>query len=94
MNFKIIELKGFWNNFKGLMFKKNINYGVRLRCNGIHTFFMRIPLDVVLTDKDRTIIDIIYNLKPWKIVLPRKNVYYTYEFPTNIINLKIGDKIK
>lgn len=93
-NIEIKELNGFWDNFKGLMFKKNINYAIRLKCNGIHTFFMRMPIDVVLTDKEGIIIDIIYNLKPWKIILPRKNVYYTYEFPINLINFKIGDKIK
>lgn len=91
---KIIEINGFWNNFKGLMFKKNINYGIRLKCNGIHTFFMRMPIDVVLTDKNHNILKIIYNLKPWKIVLPQKNVYYTYEFPINKIKYQVGDNIK
>ena len=90
---KIIESHGFWQNFKGLMGKKNINYAIKLKCNGIHTFFMKMPIDVVLTDKNNFVIDIIYNLKPRKIVLPKKNVYFTYEFPINIINYKIGDKI-
>ena len=91
---EIKEINGFWPSFKGLMGQKKLNYGIRLRCNGIHTFFMKIPIDVVLTDKNNNILQIIYNLKPWKIVLPKKNVYYTYEFPINIINFKIGGKIK
>jgi len=75
-----------FDKFKGLMFKKDFDYGVRIRCNGIHTFFMFENIDVVLTDKENKIIKVYYNLKPNKIILPKKNVYYTYEFPTGYIN--------
>lgn len=92
-NIEIIHLKSFKDKFLGLMGKKDIKYGVKIRCNGIHTFFMKMPIDVVLTDKNNIIINIIYNVKPWKIILPKKNIYYTYEFPVNIISYKIGDKI-
>lgn len=93
-NIKIIEMKGFWQNFMGLMGKKNINYAIKLKCNGIHTFFMKQAIDVVLCDKNNIVIDVIYNLKPWKIVLPKKNWYFTYEFPVGIINFKRGDKLE
>lgn len=83
-----MEIK-FYNkhldNFKGLMFKKNFDYGIRLRCNGIHTFFMFENIDVVLTDKDCKIIKVYYNLKPNRIILPKRNVYYTYELPSGYI---------
>ena len=87
-------MHGFWQNFKGLMGKKNFNYGIKLRCNGIHTFFMKKPIDVITTDKNGNILHIYLNVKPWKIILPKKNVYYTYEFPINKINYKIGEQIK
>lgn len=81
------------DNFKGLMFKRNFDYGIRLRCNGIHTFFMFENIDVVLTDKENNIINVFYNLRPNRIILPKKNVYYTYEFPTGYIkNIKEGTK--
>ncbi len=85
MDIKIIEMKGFWKNFIGLMGKKNINYGIKLRCNGIHTFFMKIPIDVVLTDKDNNVIKVYYNVVPNRIILPKKGVYYTYELPVGYI---------
>jgi len=73
------------------MFKKNFDYGIKLRCNGIHTFFMFETIDVVLTDKDNKVLHIYLNLKPNRIIFPKKNVYYTFEFPTGYINnLKIG----
>ncbi len=94
---KNIEIKEYHNHFKklkGLMFKKNINYGLKMRCNGIHTFFMKEDIDVVATNKSGMILHIWYNVKPWRVILPKKNVYFTYEFPTNIIDFKIGDIIK
>lgn len=89
---KIKECNSFFDKFIGLMFKKNFDYGLKLRCNGIHTFFMFRPIDVVLTDKNGYILYIYYNLKPNHIILPKKNVYYTYEFPSGYINgFKIGN---
>lgn len=86
---KKLEIKEYTKHidkFKGLMFKKNFDYGLKLRCNGIHTFFMKKPIDVILTDKTGTIIKIYKNVKPNRIILPKKNVYYTYELPINKIN--------
>lgn len=64
------------------MLKKNIDYCLCFpKCNSIHTFFMLEPIDVVMTDKDNNILYTFENLLPNKIILPKKNVYYTYEFP-------------
>ena len=75
----------------GLMFQKNINYALRLKCNGIHTFFMFENIDVILTDKYNNVLHIYKNLKPNKVILPNTNVYYTYELPKNTIK---SDKVK
>ena len=83
-----IEIKNydsFFKNFKGLMFKKHIDYGVRLRANGIHTFFMKQNIDVILTDKNNNILYTYKNLGPNKINWPKKHVYYTYELPAGTI---------
>ncbi len=91
---KIKEYNNHFDKFKGLMFKKNIDYGLKLRCNGIHTFFMKEAIDVVLTDRENKVTHIYHNLKPNHIILPKKHVYYTYEFPANtIISLKVNEKI-
>lgn len=88
------------NKFKdrlfGLMFKKNISTGYLFpRCNSIHTFFMKEKIDVLLLDKNNKILFIYNNLSPWKIVLPKKNVYSVLELPSNTAKtLKINKKIK
>ena len=99
VNKKVIPLKvakGFWNKFMGFMFKKNIDYALLFKnCNGIHTFFMKEEIDVILTDKDNNILYLYPSLKKNKIILPKKNVYNTYELPKGSINnLKINTKLK
>ena len=90
---EIKSCKTHFEKFKGLMFKKDFDYALKLRCNGIHTFFMKKNIDVILTDKDNKILKIYYNVKPNHIIGPKKNVYYTYEFPINSHKYQIGDKI-
>lgn len=92
---KIKMCNNIFNRFLGLMFKKNINYGLCFpKCNSIHTFFMKESIDVIMTDKDYNILYIFNNLKPNKIILPKKNVYYTFELPINKFDLNINEKLK
>jgi len=80
--------KSFPSRLLGLMFKKDFDYGLIFpKCNSIHTFFMRENIDVIMTDTDGNILHIYKNLKPFKIILPKKNVYYTLEFPSNKIDI-------
>lgn len=90
----LINADSFFKKLIGLCFKRNINYCLRFRCNGIHTFFMCEKIDVVLTDKDNNVLYIFRNLKKNRIILPRKNVYYTYEFPNNFLKDADIKKIK
>lgn len=84
-NIKIKEAKSFFSKFKGFMFKKNIDYGLLFRnTNGIHTFFMLESIDVVLFDKDFKIIKVLENVKPWRVILPKRNVKHTLELPTGL----------
>ena len=95
-NMEVYECTSFYSRLTGLMFKKNINYGLLFkRCNSIHTFFMKENIDVIMTDKNNRILYYYKNLKPNKIILPKKNVYNTYEFPINkLVDIKINDIIK
>lgn len=77
------------------MFRKKTDQGYYFpNCNGIHTFFMIQPIDVVLTDQNDIILYHYKNIKPWKIILPKRNVKNTYEFPIGILlGIEIGNKI-
>lgn len=96
MEINIKICKTFKTRLLGLMFqKKAIDFGLCFpHCNSIHTFFMRQNIDVIMTDKNNKILYIYKNLKPWKIILPKKHIYYTYELPINKFNYKIGDTLE
>lgn len=58
------------------------------KCNSIHTFFCKFPIDVILLDKNNYIIDIKYNLKPWRIFF--FNCYSIIEFNHGFINSNLS----
>ena len=86
----------FKDRFIGLMFKKCFTDGYLFpHCNSIHTFFMKEPIDVIFLDNNNVVTNVIPNLKPWKIILPKKNVYSILELPINHSKYyKINEKIK
>ena len=87
----LVEANTFIKKLKGLMFQKNINYCLRLKTNSIHTFFMKEPIDIIMTDKFNNILYIFRNINKNKIIIKPK-VFYTYEFPNNFIPNNV-DKI-
>ena len=96
IKYKINDYSSFFKKTIGLMFrKKRINEIYMFKnCNSIHTFFMKQNIDVIMTDKDYNVLYIFKNVKPYRIILPKKNVYYTFEFPINKLDFKINEKIK
>ncbi len=60
---------GFFHRFKGLMGRRSLTVGEGLHilpCNSIHTFFMRIPIDVVFLDRQGVIVKQLPALPPWR----------------------------
>ena len=82
---EIKEAKNFKDKLIGLMFKKNINYGILFyNCKSIHTFFMKENIDVILLDKNNKILKINRDIKPNRILIfktkKRTNIL---ELPSN-----------
>lgn len=104
---KIIPIKlkfanSYFKRLKGLMFKKNIDYGLVFITNtknrfnlGIHTSFMKFNIDVYFLDENLKIYDI-KTLKPWSNYTPIKKSAYIIEFEENKMKNKLekGDEIK
>ena len=76
------------------MFTKNIKPLVFNHCNSIHTFFMKKNIDVLMFDKNKKLLKIYENLKPWKIIFPKKNIYYIVELEAKTIKEKDLIKLK
>jgi hypothetical protein len=87
----IILLKSFFQNFKGLMFKKTIDPldCYILETNGIHTFFMKFPIDVVYLDKNKKVIKKIKGMKPFRFASLDFKCQYVLEFSNEDIIEKI-----
>lgn len=94
--YDVKNCKNLFSKFKGMMFlRKKTNTCYRFKkCNSIHTFFCLQNLDIIMCDKNNNILFKYKNLKPNRIILPKKNVYYTYEFSSNMIDINNVYEIK
>ena len=52
-----------------------------LPCRGVHTFQMRFAIDLIALNESGVIVDLVSNLKPWRIRLPRKGTTGVLELP-------------
>ncbi|OWT32691.1 hypothetical protein BGI41_06375 [Methanobrevibacter sp. 87.7] len=102
INIEVKIYKSFLERFKGLMLKDKINYPLifiipenYLLKTGIHTLFMKIPIDILFIDKENRIYDTC-SLKPWHFYTPKKEAKYIIELEYGFINknkVEIDNKI-
>jgi len=65
----IEEAKGPWRSFRGLMFRKGLpeGHGMLFRpAKGIHTQFMRFPIDLIYLDKQNRVVKVRPSMRPWR----------------------------
>ena len=87
---KIKVAKSFKDKLLGLMFRKNINYGLLIpNCKSIHTFNMFENIDVLLLDSNFMVLMINRNVKKNKIIN-----FYTKEKHPYILELPAGSSKK
>ena len=85
-----VDCVDFYSRFKGLMFTNQFDYCMRFKnCSSIHTFFMKVNIDVIMTDKDNNVLFTFRGLKPWKVIFPKAGVYNVYELPSGSIKSDI-----
>ena len=59
----------FWARAKGLIGRRGLPPGeglLILRCNAIHTFFMRFPIDATFYDRQGRVVKVVRNIRPWR----------------------------
>ena len=90
-----------WSRFRGLMATDSSRFsrGQGLWINpshGIHTFAMRFPIDAVYLDRDRIVIHLEEELKPWRVAAIRVQANSVLELPTGTIRESqtvVGDQV-
>ena len=66
---EVAEAIGPWQSFKGLMLRKSMpeGHGLVFRpAKGIHTQFMRFPIDLVFLDKTDRVVKVHPSMRPWR----------------------------
>ena len=59
------------------------------RCNTIHTFFMRFPIDAVFVDKKLKVVAVYRDLKPWRITRLHFKAASVFELPAGTLNATV-----
>lgn len=59
-----------FSHFDGMLFD---------RCNAVHTFFMKIPLDILFVSREGEVLKRVENFPPWKPFCGCKNSFYVIE---------------
>lgn len=65
--------------------------------HGVHSIGMRFPIDVVYLDRNKVVIFLQQNLKPWRIAPVRKFAASVLELPSNTLaatGTGLGDEIE
>ena len=60
----------FAERAKGLIGRRGLAPGTGMlitKCNCIHTFFMRFPIDATFLDKNGDVVKIVRNIRPWRL---------------------------
>jgi len=94
-HFDLIICSSFRSRLLGNMFKKNISNVLCFpKCKSIHTLFVKKPIDVIMLDKQKKVLYIFPNFPTYRVIMPKKKVFYTLEFPEGENPYKLNDIVK
>ncbi len=88
--------ESFLDNFLGLLNKKNPRSMIFKTRFGIHTFFMKEPIDILVLNNKNQVVKMKKNLKPWRIFLwnPEYNKIIELASSLNgVLGISLGDQI-
>ncbi len=92
--------KSVFSQMKGFMFSKPDKALVFIfkkeKIVNLHMFFILHPIDVLWLDKNKKVVKIKENFKPFRIVIADKPAQYIIEMPAGIIaktKTEVGDSI-
>lgn len=88
-----------WTRFLGLMGRAQLPAGGALvfsGVKGVHTHFMRFPIDVVFYDGDGVVLEVVHALRPWRFSPYRRNAAGVIELPAGTARAaqtEVGDRL-
>jgi uncharacterized membrane protein (UPF0127 family) len=94
---KARKLTSFFAKAKGLMFSDKVSPIYFETRFGIHTLFVKTPIDILVLDKNFVVRKLKEGLAPWRIFVWNPNYYRLLELPPGCIkkrNIRVGSKIR
>jgi len=92
--------KDYRQRMKGLLGRSDFPKGnalIIMRCQSIHMFFMKFPIDVLFCDKQNRVVGACVNIKPFRLSPLFFKAAYVIELPAGTIassKTLLGDQIK
>lgn len=91
-----------WSRFCGLMGKTAAKFRAGqglwiVPSRGVHTLAMRFPIDVVYLDKNKIVLYMKENLKPWRVAPINLQTTSVLELPASVLGATgtaVGDEIE
>lgn len=74
----------WWTRLRGLLFRPELQQGEGLLivpCNGVHTFGMSYPIDVLFVDEAQEVAAVEHELKPWRATGLHRSSHCALELP-------------
>ena len=91
-----------WSRLRGLMGKDAASFPAGdglwiIPSRGVHTLAMRFPIDVLYLDRDKHVVHVEENLKPWRVAKVSLQTASVLELPGNTLKSSgtvVGDEIE
>ncbi|SRR6056297_1849465 len=86
----------FWKRFKGLQFRDPLppDRGLLIApCSSLHTCFMRFTIDVVMLDRERVVVGVKKNLRPWRACFCHRSTFQVLETQVGALDLASGTRL-
>ncbi len=90
---KVKYLKTFQEKSKGLIGLTKFTPVFFKTRFGIHTYGMKVPIDVLILDRQNKVIKIKKNLKPGRVFFWNPGYFNVVEMPVDYSKVKIGETI-
>jgi uncharacterized protein len=94
---KISSQKDYFDKIQGLIGKKTSETIILKTRFGIHTFLLKFPIDVIILDKNNTVVKLRKNLLPNRVFFWKIRFNTVIELPTGFIGkskTQIGDVLE
>ena len=98
---KIESCRNIFKKAKGLMFSRKENKALififsKEKIVPLHMLFVFYPIDIIFADKNKKVVEIKENFKPFSFYTPKNKTSYIIELPAGIIKkskAEVGDSL-